>query len=221
MGHGVGQWSLRCPPFITTRWTRINRLIGKFLPIASSPSYPLSQQPPTSTRWANRSCIRVMSSTIAAICCTCSLPCRRPITPSTKSPRKPLICFSSCTLITSKTAARQQYAWLAGSGTNPYSAIAAGISALWGPAHGGANEAVINMLEEMGSVDAIPAYVARAKDKSDPFRLMGFGHRVYKSYDPRATIIREMCHRGAEQARSYGHTFIRYGTQAGRDRTQR
>jgi citrate synthase len=85
---------------------------------------------------------------------------------------------------------------LAGSsGTNPYSAIAAGISALWGPAHGGANEAVINMLEEIGSAARIDKYVARAKDREDPFRLMGFGHRVYKSYDPRAQIIREMCHR--------------------------
>ena len=84
---------------------------------------------------------------------------------------------------------------LAGSsGTNPYSAIAAGISALWGPAHGGANEAVINMLEEIGSVDEIGKYIDKAKDKDDPFRLMGFGHRVYKNYDPRAAIIREMTH---------------------------
>ncbi len=85
---------------------------------------------------------------------------------------------------------------LAGSsGTNPFSAIAAGISALWGPAHGGANEAVINMLEQIGDAKNIDKFVARAKDKDDPFRLMGFGHRVYKSYDPRAAIIREMCHR--------------------------
>ncbi len=84
------------------------------------------------------------------------------------------------------------------SGTSPYSAIAAGISALWGPAHGGANEAVINMLEKVGSVDHINEYVARAKDKDDPFRLMGFGHRVYKSYDPRAAIIRKMCHKVLE-----------------------
>jgi len=89
---------------------------------------------------------------------------------------------------------------LAGSsGTNPYAAIAAGMSALWGPAHGGANEAVINMLEEIGTVDRIGEYVARAKDKNDPFRLMGFGHRVYKSYDPRAAIIRETCHRVLEK----------------------
>jgi citrate synthase len=85
---------------------------------------------------------------------------------------------------------------LAGSsGANPYSAIAAGISALWGPAHGGANEAVLNMLEEIGSTKDIKKYVAKAKDKEDPFRLMGFGHRVYKNFDPRATIIREMCHK--------------------------
>ena len=89
---------------------------------------------------------------------------------------------------------------LAGSsGTNPYSAIAAGMSALWGPAHGGANEAVINMLESIGRVDHIGKYVARAKDKNDSFRLMGFGHRVYKSYDPRATIIRKMAHRVLEK----------------------
>jgi len=89
---------------------------------------------------------------------------------------------------------------LAGSsGTNPYSAIASGIAALWGSAHGGANEAVLSMLEEIGSTKNIATYVERAKDKSDPFRLMGFGHRVYKNYDPRATIIREMCHKVLKQ----------------------
>jgi citrate synthase len=81
------------------------------------------------------------------------------------------------------------------SGANPYSAIAAGISALWGPAHGGANEAVLNMLKEIGDASQIPKYVDKAKDKNDPFRLMGFGHRVYKNFDPRATIIRGMCHK--------------------------
>ena len=81
------------------------------------------------------------------------------------------------------------------SGANPYSAIAAGISALWGPAHGGANEAVLEMLEEIGDVKSIPKYVEKAKDRDDPFRLMGFGHRVYKNFDPRATIIREMAHK--------------------------
>lgn len=85
------------------------------------------------------------------------------------------------------------------SGANPYSAIAAGISALWGPAHGGANEAVLRMLEEIGSAKNIPKFVAKAKDKDDPFRLMGFGHRVYKNFDPRATIIREMCHKVLQQ----------------------
>jgi citrate synthase len=81
------------------------------------------------------------------------------------------------------------------SGANPYSAIAAGISALWGPAHGGANEAVLKMLEQIGDTSQIKKYVDKAKDKSDPFRLMGFGHRVYKNFDPRATIIRDMCHK--------------------------
>jgi citrate synthase len=85
------------------------------------------------------------------------------------------------------------------SGANPYSAIAAGISALWGPAHGGANEAVLRMLKEIGSAKNIPKFVEKAKDKDDPFRLMGFGHRVYKNFDPRATIIREMCHKVLQQ----------------------
>jgi citrate synthase len=84
---------------------------------------------------------------------------------------------------------------LAGSsGANPYACIAAGVASLWGPAHGGANEACLNMLEEIGSVDRIPEFIARAKDKADPFRLMGFGHRVYKNFDPRATVMRESCH---------------------------
>ncbi len=83
---------------------------------------------------------------------------------------------------------------LAGSsGANPFACIAAGISSLWGPAHGGANEAVLNMLGEIGSKDRIPEFIARAKDKDDPFRLMGFGHRVYKNYDPRATVLRKSC----------------------------
>jgi citrate synthase len=85
------------------------------------------------------------------------------------------------------------------SGANPYSAIAAGIAALWGPAHGGANEAVLRMLNEIGEAKNIPKFVARAKDRNDPFRLMGFGHRVYKNFDPRATIIRSMCHKVLKQ----------------------
>ncbi len=81
---------------------------------------------------------------------------------------------------------------LAGSSdANPFACIAAGVACLWGPAHGGANEAALNMLREIGTVDRIPEYVARAKDKSDPFRLMGFGHRVYKSYDPRAKVMQQ------------------------------
>lgn len=84
---------------------------------------------------------------------------------------------------------------LAGStGANPFACISAGISALWGPAHGGANEACLNMLKEIGDVSQIEHYIKRAKDKNDSFRLMGFGHRVYKSYDPRAKVMRETCH---------------------------
>ena len=77
------------------------------------------------------------------------------------------------------------------SGANPFACIAAGIACLWGPAHGGANQACLEMLKEIGSVDRIPEFIARAKDKNDPFRLMGFGHRVYKNFDPRATVMKK------------------------------
>ncbi len=83
---------------------------------------------------------------------------------------------------------------LAGStGANPFACIAAGIAALWGPAHGGANEAVLTMLDEIGSVENIEKFIAKAKDKNDPFKLMGFGHRVYKNFDPRAKVMKKTC----------------------------
>lgn len=85
------------------------------------------------------------------------------------------------------------------SGANPFACVAAGIASLWGPAHGGANEAVLDMLEEIGDVSNVDKYIAKAKDKDDPFRLMGFGHRVYKNYDPRARIIRQACHEVLEK----------------------
>jgi citrate synthase len=84
---------------------------------------------------------------------------------------------------------------LAGSsGANPFACIAAGIACLWGPAHGGANEAALNMLTEIGTVDRIPEFIKKAKDKNSGFRLMGFGHRVYKNYDPRAKVMQQTCH---------------------------
>ena len=89
---------------------------------------------------------------------------------------------------------------LAGSsGANPFACISAGIACLWGPAHGGANEAALTMLQEIGSVERIPEFIRRAKDKNDPFRLMGFGHRVYKNYDPRAKIMQKTCHEVLEE----------------------
>ncbi len=89
---------------------------------------------------------------------------------------------------------------LAGSsGANPFACIAAGIASLWGPAHGGANEAVLTMLGEIGTKENIPDFIKRAKDKDDPFRLMGFGHRVYKNYDPRAAVLRQSCHEVLEE----------------------
>ncbi len=89
---------------------------------------------------------------------------------------------------------------LAGSsGANPFACIAAGIASLWGPAHGGANEACLNMLNEIGTVDNIPKYINKAKDKNDPFRLMGFGHRVYKNFDPRAKVLQQVAHEVLEE----------------------
>ena len=98
---------------------------------------------------------------------------------------------------------------LAGSsGANPFACIAAGIASLWGPAHGGANEACLKMLLEIGSVERIPHFVARAKDKNDPFRLMGFGHRVYKNYDPRATVMRDTCHEVLHELNVTDHPLL-------------
>jgi citrate synthase len=89
---------------------------------------------------------------------------------------------------------------LAGSsGANPFACIAAGIASLWGPAHGGANEAVLNMLTEIGHKSRVGEFVRKAKDKDDPFRLMGFGHRVYKNYDPRAKVMMQSCHEVLEE----------------------
>src|SRR6476620_7269670 len=88
---------------------------------------------------------------------------------------------------------------LAGSsGANPYACISAGIASLWGPVHGGANEAVLTMWKEIGSVERMPEYIKRAKDKNDPFRFTGFGYRVYKNYDPRAVIMQKACHEALE-----------------------
>jgi citrate synthase len=98
---------------------------------------------------------------------------------------------------------------LAGStGANPYAAISAGVSALWGPAHGGANEAVLDMLDSIGTVANIDKFLARVKDKSDSVRLMGFGHRVYKNFDPRAKIIRGMCYRVLEKMGKGGNPLF-------------
>jgi citrate synthase len=93
-------------------------------------------------------------------------------------------------------------------GANPFACIAAGIAALWGPAHGGANEACLRMLENIGSIDRIPEFIARAKDPKDPFRLMGFGHRVYKNYDPRAVVMKETCHEVLEELHIQNHPIL-------------
>ncbi len=99
---------------------------------------------------------------------------------------------------------------LAGSsGANPFACIAAGIACLWGPAHGGANEAALNMLKEIGDVSRVPEYVSKAKDKNDPFRLMGFGHRVYKNYDPRAKVMRDQCYAVLEELGMHDNPLLK------------
>lgn len=99
---------------------------------------------------------------------------------------------------------------LAGStGANPFVCISAGIAALWGPAHGGANEAALNMLHEIGDISQIGKYIARAKDPNDPFRLMGFGHRVYKNYDPRAKVMRQTCYEVLEAVGVHNDPFFK------------
>lgn len=98
-------------------------------------------------------------------------------------------------------------------GSNPAACVAAGISALWGPAHGGANEACLNMLHVIGDVSQIPLYIKKAKDKNDPFRLMGFGHRVYKNFDPRAKIMKEICHEVLDVVGSKDKPFFQLATQ--------
>lgn len=99
---------------------------------------------------------------------------------------------------------------LAGStGANPFACVSAGIAALWGPAHGGANEAALNMLHEIGSVANIPKFIARAKDPNDNFRLMGFGHRVYKNYDPRAKVMRDTCYEVLEAVGAHDDPFFK------------
>ena len=94
-------------------------------------------------------------------------------------------------------------------GTDAFAAFAAGATALWGPAHGGANEAALNMLREIAHVDNIPKYIARAKDKNDSFRLMGFGHRVYKNYDPRANVMRKICYDVLEATGSHDNEIFK------------
>lgn len=103
---------------------------------------------------------------------------------------------------------------LAGSsGANPFACIASGIASLWGPAHGGANEAVLKMLEEIGDVSNIDKFIDKAKDKKDPFRLMGFGHRVYRNFDPRAMLIRDMCYRVLNELSDSNNPLLELATK--------
>ena len=119
--------------------------------------------------------------------------------PSIRSPPKRSICLFILHADHEQNASTSTVRLAGSTGANPYAAISAGVSALWGPAHGGANEAVLDMLDSIGSVANIDKFLARVKDKNDSVRLMGFGHRVYKNFDPRAKIIRGMCYRVLEK----------------------
>ena len=99
------------------------------------------------------------------------------------------------------------------SGANPFACVAAGVASLWGPAHGGANESVIRMLREIGDVNNISKYIKKAKDKKDPFRLMGFGHRVYKNYDPRANVLRKYCHNLLKEVDNFNLPLFKLATK--------
>jgi len=96
---------------------------------------------------------------------------------------------------------------------DPFACISAGVASLWGPAHGGANEACLKMLDEIGSIDRVPEYIARAKDKNDPFRIMGFGHRVYKNMDPRAAEMKKMCHRVLDELGLQDEPLLKLATE--------
>ena len=99
------------------------------------------------------------------------------------------------------------------SGANPFACVAAGVSSLWGPAHGGANESVIRMLKEIGDVKNIKNFINKAKDENDSFRLMGFGHRVYKHYDPRANVLRKYCHNLLNEIDSFNLPLFKLATK--------
>ena len=196
---GFRPWSLRWPPFYHDT-TDINdprhREIFAHRIIAKLPT--IARRGVQTYAPVSRSFIRAMTSATARICSICSsrYPANR--TRSTRWLRMHSTCCSFCA--DHEQNASTSTVRLAGStGANPYAAISAGVSALWGPAHGGANEAVLDMLDGIGSAAHIEQFLKRVKDKSDSVRLMGFGHRVYKNFDPRAKIIRGMCYRVLEK----------------------
>jgi citrate synthase len=123
-----------------------------------------------------------------------------------------------CTPTTSRMPRPRRCAWPARPAPIPFACISAGIACLWGPAHGGANEACLQMLEEIGDVSRVGEYIKRAKDKNDSFKLMGFGHRVYKNFDPRAKLMRKVCARGAQRTRPAERPPVQAGHGTGEDR---
>ena len=219
-GDGVGGGRPRCRRSITTRWTSITRGTARSSRIASSRRSRRSPPPRTSIRSASRSSIRATISTTAATCCTCSSRCPASPTSSIPCVAKALDLLFVLHADHEQNASTSTVRLAGSTGANPYAAISAGVSALWGPAHGGANEAVLAMLEQIGTVENIPKYLAMAKDKSSHFRLMGFGHRVYKNFDPRAKIIRAMCHQVLEKLGQLEQSAVRARAAARGDRAQ-
>ncbi len=148
----------------------------------------------TNIRSASRSFIRRTISTTPPTSCACATRCRPRSTSRTRCWRAPWTASSSCMRTTSRTPRPRRCGSPVRPAPIPSPVSPPGCACLWGPAHGGANEAALNMLREIGTVDRIPEFVKRAKDKNDSYRLMGFGHRVYKNYDPRAKIMQKTCH---------------------------
>ncbi len=158
------------------------RLIAKMPTIAAWP---------TSTRSASPSCIRATTSTMRRTSCSMCFS-----VPAEEYEVDPILARAMDRIFTlhadhEQNASTSTVRLASSSGANPFACIAAGIACLWGPAHGGANQACLEMLREIGTPDRIPEFIARAKDKNDPFRLMGFGHRVYKNFDPRAKVMKQ------------------------------
>ena len=164
---------------------------------------------------------RATNSTMRRTSCACALRCRPRTTRSIRCMARALDVFMILHADHEQNASTSTVRLAGSSGANPFACISSGIACLWGPAHGGANEAALNMLEEIGTVDKIPEFIRRVKDPNDDIRLMGFGHRVYKNYDPRAKAMQKLCHLVLKEVGARRQSDAEGGDGAGEDRAER